>query len=122
KAPPTKGDVKQIGILAVVDLDFELRQFMIGVSIAYAIHSIPSVKLPVKARFNFDKAADWELDIGTIKSPASALLLNIVKATGYLMFAGQQISGFPHPPGPQSGILPGFAIAAGVRAAVTFGD
>jgi large repetitive protein len=122
KQPPTKGDVKQLGILAVVDLDFELHQLTIGVSIAYDIEKILSVKLPVKARFNLDVAKDWELDIGTIQNPASALVLNIVKATGYLMFAGEQITGFPLPPDRHLGVLKGFAIAAGVRASVEFGN
>src|SRR5262249_34933679 len=119
---PTKGDVKQLGILAVVDLDFELRQLTIGVAIAYDIQNILSVKLPVKARFNFDVARDWEFDMGTLGSPASALVLNIVKASGYLMFAGDKIEGFPLPPDRHPGILQGFAIAAGVRASVEFGD
>ncbi len=118
--PDTEGPVDNLGILAVVDLDFNLRKLTIGVLIAYEVKDLISLQVPVEASFAFDNAQDWHFYMGRISAPVSAEVLGIVKATGYFMIDGDQITGFPGPGGPTT--LQGLAIALGLKAAVILGD
>ena len=117
--PPTEGSVSELGILAVVDLNFAINRITIGVLISYEVKKLISLKVPVEASFFLDDIRKWHLYLGSIATPASADVLGLVKAQAYLMFDGDQITNFPGPNGPIT--LPGLAIALGIRASVVFG-
>ena len=117
--PPTEGNVSDLGILAVVDLNFAIGRITIGVLITYEVKSLISLKVPVEASFFLDDIRKWHLYLGSITTPASADVLGLVKAQAYLMFDGDKIANFPGPNGPIT--LPGLAIALGIRASVVFG-
>ncbi len=118
--PETKGSVESLGILAVVDLDFNLNKLTIGVLIAYEIKDLISLKIPVEAGFSFNNINDWNLYIGRISAPITAEVLGIVKAQGYFMIDGDKIDNFP---GPEGNItLQGLAIAVGLKASIILGD
>lgn len=113
------GNSQTVGILAVIDLDFNIGRLTIGLIIQYDIESILSLRVPVDAQFNFDDASDWHVYIGSNKLPAEAKILGIVRGYAYLMFSGNGIKDFPNP-GQQ--ILNGFSIALGLGASIVFGD
>ncbi|MBE7169245.1 MAG: hypothetical protein INR73_01560 [Williamsia sp.] len=115
-----KGNQQTLGILAVVDLDFNIGRLTIGLIIQYEIESVLSLRIPVDAQFNFDKAADWHIYLGNNKMPAEAKILGIVRGYAYLMFAGDGIPDFPVIGGPQ--LLHGFSIALGFGASMILGD
>ncbi len=117
--PGTEGEVTA-GLLAVVDLDFNLNKLTIGVLINYEIKGLISLKIPVEAAFGFEDLSKWHLYIGSIASPVSAEVLGIVKAQGYFMIDGDKIDNFPGPSGLMT--LEGLAIAMGLKAYVIFGD
>jgi hypothetical protein len=107
------------GILAVIDLDFNIGRLTIGMIMQYDIESILSLRIPVEAEFNFDNAADWHVYIGSNKLPAEAMILGIVRGYAYLMFSGDGISDFPTD---GDDLLKGFSLAVGIGASVIFGD
>ena len=110
-----------VGILGVIDLDFNLGQITIGVVIDLEIKDIVQVRIPIDIFFSLLDPNNWHLYIGTINQPISALILNIVRGTGYFMVAGNGIpeftlsNGEPRP-------LPGLAVAVGIGASIVFGD
>lgn len=120
KKPNTKGPVESLGLLGVVDLNFDLHKVTVGIAVNYEIKDLIKLKVPVEALFTFNDASKWHLNIGSIDAPASAEILGIYKAKGYLMFTGDQIANFPTPSGPIT--LPGLAIALGIRASLVLGD
>jgi hypothetical protein len=110
-----------VGILGVIDLDFNLGQITIGVIVDLEIKDIIQVRIPIEIFFSLLDPSNWHLFIGTINQPISAMILNIVRGTGYFMVAGNGILNFrlsdgtPRP-------LPGLAVAVGLGASVVFGD
>jgi|GEM_PF-2993141 len=113
------GNQQTVGILAVIDLDFNIGRLTIGLIIQYEIESILSLRVPVEAQFNFDDVANWHVYIGSNKLPAEARILGIVRGYAYLMFSGKGIDDFPNP---GEHILNGFSIAMGLGASIVFGD
>jgi len=108
------------GILGIVDLDLNIpAKLTIGVLADLEIEELISVQLPIEVFFRFNDLRDWHYYIGKIEAPASALVLNLVRARGYFMVDGREIAHFPPPSGPG---LPGTAIATGIEASVLFGD
>jgi hypothetical protein len=107
------------GILAVIDLDFNIGRLTIGMIMQYDIESILSLRIPIEAEFNFGNAADWHVYIGSNKLPAEAMILGIVRGYAYLMFSGKGIPDFPKD---GDHILNGFSLAVGIGASVIFGD
>jgi len=118
--PGTKGPVENLGLLGVVDVNLALQKLTIGIALNYEVKDLIKLKVPVEALFSFNDVSRWHLNIGSIDSPASAEILGIYKAKGYLMFAGDQIANFPTPAGAIT--LPGLAVALGIRAALVLGD
>lgn len=121
KLPEATKDTNKltVGILGVIDIDFNLRQLTVGVLIDYEIKNLVALQLPVELFFDMDEPKNWHLYLGTHKHMAGAKVLNLVRAFGYFMIEGKQISDFP----PDSGInLPGTAVAAGLEASIIFGE
>lgn len=104
-------------LLAVIDISPDA--LTMGLIFAYdKLEPLLTIYLPAEAFFNFNQAADWRLDVGGIppaKVPASVSFLNRLRAEGYLLIHGNGIADFP------LGKLDGFAAAAGVRVALTWG-
>ena len=109
----------EIGILGVIDLDIGRGQLTIGVMINLAIENLVEVALPIEIFFKFNDIKQFHLYIGTQLQPASALVLNIVRARGYFMIDGTQIAPFPPPDGAG---LSGLAVATGIEASIVFGS
>lgn len=109
----------EVGILGVIDLDIGRGQLTIGVMVNLAIENLIEVALPIEIFFKFNDIKQFHLYIGTQLQPASALVLNIVRARGYFMIDGTQIAPFPPPDGAG---LPGLAVATGIEASIVFGN
>jgi large repetitive protein len=109
-----------IGILAVVDLDFQRGTFTIGLIVDIEVKNLVEVKVPVEMFANFKNADDWHLYIGTFGSPASAMVLNIVRGFGYVMIAGKDIDNWPGYG--ETRTLRGIAMATGFGGGIVFGD
>ncbi|MBO3752416.1 hypothetical protein J5X84_40705 [Streptosporangiaceae bacterium NEAU-GS5] len=109
-----------VGILGVIDLDIARRSFTIGVIVDLEIKDIVALVVPVELFTKLDDFTRWHLYLGTFGAPASALVLNIVRGFGYVMIAGHDIEKWPGYG--QLRTLPGMAMAAGIGAAIVFGD
>jgi hypothetical protein len=113
--PPTKGDPKTARLLAIIEIRPE--SLTIGVVAEYAIEPLLELRVPAEAFFDFTRPENWHLDIGGIppKLPVSVRFLSSFRADGYLLIHGGGIPDFPLRP------LGGFSVAAGIRAAFTWG-
>ena len=122
---PELGDAGlTVGILGVIDLDFNLGQLTIGVLLDVGVENLVELRVPVEIFFKFQDTRQWHVYLGTIQAPASAKVLNLVRARGYFMIDGSAITPFPpaiagNPAGPG---LPGIAVATGIDASVLFGS
>lgn len=114
-ARPPKEGPDTGSLLAIIDIRPE--SLTIGVVAEYKIPFLLEVRVPAEAFFDFVKAENWYLDIGKIppKLAASVRFMSSLRAEGYLMIHGGGIDDFPLRK------LPGFAVAAGIRAALTWG-
>jgi hypothetical protein len=119
KPEQVKGSNSSAGILAVIDLDFNIGRLTIGLIMEYEIESVLSLRVPVDAEFNFGDASDWHVYIGSNKLPAEATILGIVKGYAFLMVSGKGIPDFPKP---GDTLLNGFSLAVGLGASIVFGD
>jgi large repetitive protein len=107
------------GILGILDIDFNLGQITIGVSINLDVEQLIVITIPISIFFSWNDPDQWHVWIGTIQTPVSADILGIVKGSGYFMIGGEAIS--PFPPS-SSGSLPGVAVAMGIQASVIWGS
>ncbi len=101
--------------LAVIEISEQ--SFTLGIVVDYSIRPLLEFRVPAEAYFNFKQTDNWHLDIGGIppRIPVSVKFLFQLRADGYLLIHGNGIPDFPlH-------ALQGFAVAAGVRAAFTWG-
>ncbi len=119
KPDGVKGSNSAAGILAVIDLDFNIGQLTIGLIMEYEIESVLSLRIPVDAEFNFKDSSDWHVYIGSNKLPAEAMILGIVKGYAFLMVGGNGIPDFPKK---GDTLLKGFSLAVGIGASIIFGD
>jgi hypothetical protein len=108
-----------VGIIGILDIDFGAGQITLGVMINLAISSLIQIQIPIQVFFDWNQPANWHVWIGTIQTPASANILNIVRGGGYFMIGGQAIT--PFPPG-SSLTLPGTAVALGIFASILWGS
>ena len=116
RPPSGKPADQTIGILAVVDLNFQVGYIAIGLIFKYEIKNLLKLEVPIDTQFNFHDVEDWHVYIGSLRSKASAEILGIAKGTAYLMFDGKGIPDFPLGP------LNGFSVAAGIAASLVIGD
>lgn len=116
RPPAGKPADQSVGILAVVDLNFQVGYIAIGLILAYEIENLLRIEVPIDTSFSFHDIEDWHLYIGSLRNKASAEILGITKGTAYLMFDGKGIPDFPLGP------LNGFSVAAGIAASLVLGD
>lgn len=118
-AKPDPKGVTSGGALAVIDLDFARGYIQIGIKLDLDVASLITLHVPVDIFFDTNVPANFRLDLGTFAAPASAMILGIYKASGYLMIHGNGID--PSWPGP-GGPLTGFAIAVGFKISMLWGS
>ncbi|HEX5191935.1 MAG TPA: hypothetical protein VFW09_03970 [Solirubrobacteraceae bacterium] len=111
-------DSLTVGILGILDIDFNLQQITIGVSVNFDVDELIVINVPISIFFSLEDPVEWHIWIGTIQTPVSAKILGIVKGSGYLMMGGQEID----LPAPSNAVLPGVAVALGLRASVIWGS
>ncbi len=114
------GNDLTVGILGVIDLDFQRKSFTLGIIVDLEIKEIVSVVVPVELFTKLDDLKNWHLYVGTFGAPASAMVLDIVRGFGYIMIAGHDIVGWPGYGTLKT--IPGMAMAAGIGASIVFGD
>ncbi|MDC0759247.1 hypothetical protein POF51_00935 [Brevibacillus sp. AG] len=102
--------------LAVIDIRPD-KSLTMGIVVDYSIKPLLEFRVPVEAYFDFIQSENWHLDVGGIppRLPASVKFLKEMRADGYLLIHGNGILDFPLGP------LHGFSLAAGIRAAFTWG-
>jgi hypothetical protein len=118
-APPGTHGPQTGAILAVIEIR-PGESITIALVVDYSIEPLLALRVPIEAFFDFKQTENWHLDIGGngIKPhllPVSVKFLFQLRADGYLMIHGDFInfkSGYQ---------LPGFAVAAGIRAVFTWG-
>ncbi len=106
------------GILGILDIDFNLNQITIGVSVNFEVDDLVVIDVPISIFFSWNDADQWHVWLGTIQTPISAKILGIVKGSGYFMIGGEEID----LPPPSSATLPGVAVALGLQASVIWGS
>ena len=105
------------GILAIIEITPD--HFLIGIILNYDIASLIKIRVPVEAFFSFTDASDWHFYLGQRKDPVAVTVLDIIKATGYLMITGKGLDPLPEKHLPK---VVGFGIGAGAAASFTWGD
>lgn len=113
--PPTDGATTG-NLLAVVDVG--PAGVRIGVKIEYEIEEVLHLEIPVQALFPSPDIENFAIDIGTIAKPIKATILELFKATAYLMVHG---NGIPQFPLFEDG-LQGFSLATGFHVSITWGE
>ena len=112
-------DSLMVGMLGILDIDFNLGQITLGIQVDLSLDNLISIVVPISIFFSWEDPDTWHVWLGTISTPVSANILGIVKASGYFMIGGQAIS--PFPPG-TSFSLPGTAVAVGFSASIIWGS
>lgn len=110
----------KLGMLGVIDLDFQLGHVTIGILIDFEIQDVLKIQIPIELFFNLRDGSDWHLYIGTFAGKVTARILNLVNAYGYFMVAGKEIVGWPGYGTTRN--LPGVAVATGLSASIILGD
>ena len=116
RPPSGKPADQSAGILAVIDINFQVGYIAVGLIFTYEIKNLLRIEIPIDTQFSFHDIEDWHVYIGSLRNKASADILGIAKGTAYLMFDGKGIPDFPLAP------LNGFSIAAGIAASLVLGD
>ncbi|MDC0666395.1 hypothetical protein [Nannocystis radixulma] len=119
---PQLGDGElTVGMLGVLDLNFEANTITVGVIVDLKVEDLIELKLPIELFFDLDEGHKWHLYIGKHTSMASANILGLVRARGYFMIDGQDITNFP-PGATTQYTLPGIAVATGLEASILLGS
>ncbi len=111
-------DSLTVGIVGILDLDFNLGQITIGVMVNFDVDELITITVPISLFFSWEDSDDWHIWLGTIETPVTAQILGIVRGSGYLMIGGEAIT----LPAPSSATLPGVAVATGIRASIIWGS
>ncbi|MCX7304301.1 MAG: hypothetical protein NTV73_08170 [Hyphomicrobiales bacterium] len=111
--PSLGGDVGGL-LLAVIEVSAD--GISIGIYLNYGIPFLLEVEVPVESWFSFDDPADWQFDAGSVEKRVfvSVRFMTFIRADGYFMIHGNGIQSPLH-------ALQGFAVAAGIEAALTWG-
>lgn len=119
--PGTKGKVDEAGLLAAIDVNIPLGKITIGMLASYEIDPLISLQIPADILFSTRTPSDWHVYLGQLSKKASAEVLGKIKAKGYLMFSGKEISGFPVFGGGTRSLDP-TAVALGISLSTVLGN
>lgn len=114
--PDLGGDAEGL-LFAVIDLDMGRGTLTIGISAEFKVEPLIRIRIPVEAFFNFNNIPDWHLYLGKYNDQIQADILSVFEGSGYLMIAGNGISGVPNLPA-----VTGFSIATGLHVAFIWGS
>lgn len=124
--PPTPAKNLEVGIIGIIDIDFNRQQLTLGVMLNFNIEQVLAITLPIELFFKWDNPSDWHLYLGTIAQPASATILDIVRGSAYLMIQGNELNyadyGTRVPEFLRTKRLNGIAIAIGLEASIILGN
>jgi hypothetical protein len=111
--PPVGGDSEGL-LLAVIEISVD--RISLGLVLEYGIPFLLELRAPLDSEFNFSDPANWLLDAGSVekRSFISVRFMSSIRADGYFMVHGNGIKS-------PLGELGGFAVAAGIQAALTWG-
>lgn len=112
--PPSLGGKVDGLLLAVIEISPD--GISIGIALNYQIRFLLQVDVPVESWFSFDDPSDWQFDAGSVEKQVfvSVRFMTFIRADGYMMIHGNGIKSPLHQ-------LQGFAVAAGIQAALTWG-
>jgi hypothetical protein len=113
-------DALKVGMLGVLDLDFNLGRVTVGVIVDLEVKEVIRIRVPVELFFNLRDATDWHYFIGTFQDKVTARILGIVDGYGYFMVSGKTIEDWPGREPLRD--LPGLAVATGLSASILLGD
>jgi len=115
RRPPTLGS-ETGNLFAVVDISPE--RVLVGLQVDYVISHVLELHIPADAGFFVEPPEHYFFDVGTIASPATAKVLDVFDATGYLEVRGDGIPDFPL----VQGGLHGFSLATGFALSLLWGN
>lgn len=108
-------------ITALIEIDPD--QILIGMIVQYdELAPLLRLRVPVGAFFQFANPGNFHIDVGTYHAPATAKVLDLFDATAFVEIHGDQIDDVDPLVQQLGGPLPGLAIAAGIHAAIVWGD
>src|SRR5690606_16383941 len=113
--PPSGVKSESGTLLAALDIDFGAGTICVGIQVDYKLEPILELMVPVEGFFDINNPDHFSVDIGSIARPITAKVLEVFKATAYLMLHGNGIPDFP------LGALEGFSIAAGFHVSLEWG-
>jgi hypothetical protein len=113
--PDMKGSTEGT-FLAVIDLDFGRGTLTIGLQIDFNVDPLLRLMIPVEAFFDFNDTSNWHLYVGQYINQVQAKVLQVFDASGYLMLAGNGLSGISTLPA-----VTGFSIATGLHVSFKWG-
>ncbi|WP_296713362.1 hypothetical protein [Rhodoblastus sp.] len=111
--PPVGGDSEGL-LLAVIEISKD--RISLGLVLEYGIPFLLELRAPLDSEFNFNDPPNWRLDAGSVEKRnfISVRFMSSIRADGYFMVHGNGIKS-------PLGELGGFAVAAGIQAALTWG-
>jgi hypothetical protein len=118
--PATNSQVSAT-ITALIEIDPD--EILIGIIVEYdELAPLLKLRVPVGAFFQFSNPQNFHIDVGTFHAPATAKVLDLFDATAFVEIHGDQIDDVDPLVQQLGGPLPGLAIAAGIHAAIVWGD
>ncbi|EDM76996.1 hypothetical protein PPSIR1_15885, partial [Plesiocystis pacifica SIR-1] len=118
---PKLGGQGQGTILAVLDLDFVAKRFLIQLQVDYQIPKVLKVIVPAEVFFDLADPSNFHIYLGRDKPATKRITIKVfdfIDAWGYLMIDGQGIPNLAN----TGRDLRGFSVAMGFRSELTWGS
>lgn len=108
-------------ITALVEIRTD--EILIGIIVQYDnLAPLLKLRVPIGAFFRYADPQNFHIDIGSYHAPATARVLDLFDATAFVEIHGDQIDDVDPLVQRLGGPVPGLAIAAGIHAAIVWGD
>ena len=108
KLPPVLGSTQRATFLAVLDIDFGAGTITIAIVADYSIEKILEIHVPVTAFFDQRVPESWLVELGSYDDRVTVEVLDVFRATGYLMVHGDRIKIPPLPEATGLSVAVGF--------------